>query len=53
MNNKLFGLLTMIVFATIGIGAFVGMFWNPYQIIIFVIGLIGFVAGYNEYKKSV
>ena len=52
MNNKLFGFVTMLLFGFLGAAAFIGAFWNPWQIVIGVMCVVMFLTGMDEYRKK-
>lgn len=52
LNNKFFGLAQMVLFGGLAIAAFIGMFYNPWQIVICIMCVFMFLVGLYEYRKG-
>lgn len=52
LNNKFFGLAQMVLFGGLAIVAFIGMFYNPWQIVICIMCVVMFLVGLYEFRKE-
>ncbi|UFK27450.1 hypothetical protein [Elizabethkingia phage TCUEAP2] len=52
ITDKFFGAFTMLVFGALAVAAFIGAFWNPWQLIICAMCVIVFFTGLSEYRKK-